>query len=384
MERIRNTIAESRARTDASLGAERAGMDEAADRLAARAQRALDDLIEHDRSVADERLAKFRESADRRLAQERKASPARNSSTAVERQLADEDKKVERAATDSLLEGERLLADAVAGTERGNHQADLAGRQERRDDTDEHLSTERSGADGTLGETQDALARAQRERARRHDVLAMVTHDLRNPLTIIAMNAQTIAQVTEGATRESAQEVTRTVARMGRLLTDLLDVARIESGTLRIFQRPHDVRALVTEVLQSYGPLFADRGIAFTVEPPVSAAVATFDHDRIVQVLSNLLGNAMKFTPRNGSVALHVEQRGEEFEFALRDSGPGIRPDALPHVFERFWQIENEARRGLGLGLYICENIVVAHHGRIWVESDFGKGATFHFTLPKN
>jgi signal transduction histidine kinase len=110
--------------------------------------------------------------------------------------------------------------------------------------------------------------------------------------------------------------------------------------------------------------------------------VASFDHDRIIQVLSNLLANAMKFTPANGTVDLHVEQRTDQVELVLRDDGPGIAATALPHIFKRFWQIDSSGRRGLGLGLHICEEIVAAHGGRIWVESELGRGTTFRFTLP--
>jgi signal transduction histidine kinase len=122
--------------------------------------------------------------------------------------------------------------------------------------------------------------------------------------------------------------------------------------------------------------------MTFSVGVPIPAIVAFFDRDRIVQVLSNLLGNALKFTPREGAVHLHAVRGEGQIEFVLRDSGPGIHSTALPHVFERFWQIDSDTRRGLGLGLYICEKIVALHGGRIWAESEFGNGATFRFTLP--
>jgi signal transduction histidine kinase len=211
----------------------------------------------------------------------------------------------------------------------------------------------------------------------------MVAHDLRSPLCVIAMSAQMISETTgEAATREEAEEVSRAASRMERLLTDLIDAARIEQGTLHVVKAQHDVGTFVTEVFRSYRQLFVAREIAFTVEVPGSAVVASFDHDRIVQVLSNLLGNTLKFTPAKGTVGLRAEQRGLDIEFEVRDSGPGIRPSELPHVFKRFWQIDSERRRGLGLGLHICETIVEAHGGRIWVESDFGNGAAFRFTLP--
>jgi signal transduction histidine kinase len=386
MDGVRENIAAWRAHTDASLGAERASADAATDPPTATAQRVLDDRIERDRILADARLLKFRESADSMLARERSASLARDSSVAIERQVVDAGKKAERAVTDALLDRERQRADTAVETERRQHEAGRARTEARRQDTDDKLSTERIGEDGTvsaLDETKNALAHARGDQARRSDVLGMVAHDLRSPLSVIAMNAQVIAEATqEAASREAAQEVTLAAARMARLLTDLLDVARIESGTLRIVKREHDLGALMTEVLHSYQPLFAARGMTFAVEVPAAPVVVSFDHGRIVQVLSNLLGNAMKFTRLQGVVDLHVERRAQEVEFVLRDTGPGIQPDALPHVFKRFWQIDSDARRGLGLGLYMCEKIVQGHAGRIWVESEFGKGATFRFTLP--
>jgi signal transduction histidine kinase len=256
----------------------------------------------------------------------------------------------------------------------------------RRQDTDDQLSNERIDTDeavASLGETRSALVHSERERARRRYVLSMVTHDLRSPLCVIAVNAEVIAADAQNASlREAAEEVTRAAARMERLLTDLLDVAGIESGTLSIVKRRHDVGALMTEVLRSYRPLFVDRDMTFVVDLPDAPLVASFDHDRIVQVLSNLLGNALKFMSPKGLARLRVEPGAQQLEFVLSDNGPGIRENALPHVFKQFWQIESDTRRGLGLGLYICEKIIQAHGGRIWAESVPGKGATFRFTLP--
>ncbi len=388
MDRVREGLADRRALTDASLDAERAISDAERAGTSARAQRILDDLIERDRNLADERLLKFRERADGLVARERSESPVRDSSVAIERHVADDERNAEREITDALLERERQRSDAVVETGRRELAEGRARMAERRQDTDDKLTTERVGADvavTALDDTTHLLALAQSDRARRADVLAMVTHDLRSPLCVISLTAYNIAEETaEPATREAAQEVTRAAARMERLLTDLLDVARIESGTLGIVRRQHDVGSLVTEVLQSYRPLFADRGMTLTAAAPSPAVVASFDHDRIVQVLSNLLGNAMKFTPRGGMVELTAAKQDRQIEFALHDDGPGIPQDALGHVFERFWQIDSDTRRGLGLGLYICKKIVEAHGGRITAESDVGKGTTFRFTLPTN
>lgn len=374
-----------RAQTDASLGAERADTDSARSFKIARTQRALDDLIEHDRIVADASLKSLRARNDSLLAHERLASPALDRAVILERRIADNGKEAERLVTDAHVERQRRRADAGIEAERREQELDRERQDAHRHDTDEQLCEERSRADATttaLGETKEALTNARSEQARHHDVLGIVAHDLRNPLHVITLNAQSIAEATTDATHEDALEVIRAAARMNRLLTDLLDVARIESKTLRIVKRPHDVGLLLTEVLRSYRPLFADRGMTFSVGVPIPAIVAFFDRDRIIQVLSNLLGNAMKFTPREGTVHLHAVRGEGQIEFVLRDNGPGIHPDAVPHVFERFWQIDSDTRRGLGLGLYICEKIVALHGGRIWVESELGNGATFRFTLP--
>lgn len=386
MERGKDDISPGRAHTDESLGAERATSDSDSLALEANSRRELDDLIEIDRILADSRLLKFRTHADSALARERSESPAPSNAVAIERLLADQEKKTERASSDARMKRERLRSDNAVESERLKQKSLRIEQETRRQATDEQLSTERHGADVTaiaLEKALDALAQLQVEQVRRDDVLGIVMHDLRSPLSIISMNASMIVAATqEPATRKGILAVTRGAARMERLLMDLLDVARIQSGTLRLSSSPYDLCALLREVRGSYGILFAERDIEFNVDIPSEEIVVSFDHDRIVQVLSNLLGNAMKFTPAGGSVRLSVERNPGHVEVTLRDNGPGIPAEALPCVFQRFWQVEGGSRRGLGLGLHICEQIIQAHGGRIWVESEPGKGATFHFTLP--
>ena len=381
MPRAKTIITETRLHTDASLGAERANTDSAR-RLKAELQLEQDDLLEHDRAVADERLWKCRSRADSLLAREPIAAPELKIAVANERLVGDEDKRIEREALDACREERRRHSISPPESEKPEHEGESAGLEVHRHDTDHHLIAERARVDVALDATMKALGDARTEQERQSDLLGMVAHDLRSPLFIIAMSAQAIADSTEGSTREDAQEVRRAASRMERLLLDLLDVARIESQTLRITPSEVDIGPFVIEVLRSYQPLFVAREIAFDVERPIPAVVGSFDHDRIVQVLSNLLGNALKFTPAGGTVRLRVERREPDVEFILSDTGIGIHPDALPNVFKRFWKTDTDARRGLGLGLYICEKVIEAHGGRIWVESEFGKGTTFHFTLP--
>lgn len=386
MGQSKSEVADGRAHTDASLSAERAASDTDNQVCAVDARRILDDLIERDRTIADQALLKYRAGADRTLSRERSDSPSPNSSVFNERAAADQRKKVEREVTDAMLQQERQRSDTAVETERSEHAALRIGLEAQRQVTDDQLSTERYGADTTadaLGETRSALAQAHTEQVQRDDVLAMVAHDLRGPLSVISIRTESIVNTTRNADiRTAAEGILLSVSRMTRLIADLLDVARIESGTLRIVKQPHDVGALLLEVLRAYGPMFADRNISFSIATPCPGMQASFDYDRIVQVLSNLLGNAMKFTQGGGIVTLHVERHAEQLVFTLHDNGPGIPRSALPHVFERFSQIESDARRGLGLGLYICDNIIRAHGGQISAQSEVGKGTTFRFTLP--
>jgi signal transduction histidine kinase len=379
MDRVRQNIAQQRAHTDASLDAERSGADDVATRCAEEARRTLDDLIERDRLAVDARLKAYRRGADRELSRQREESPARDSVVGDERAAADAGTQAEREDMDAVLDRERRRSDDAVELHRQQHTASGLTLEAQREETNAQLSTERSGVDGTVF----ALSSAREEGARRADVFAMVTHDLRSPLSIIALNAQNIAECTnEVGTREAAEDMVRAGARMERLLSDLLDVARIESNSLRIVKELHDVGALMTEVGDSYRPLFTARGMTLSVGVPPRRVVAFFDHDRIVQVLSNLLSNAMKFGRTGGKIDIHVEQRAQDIELVASDDGPGIDPAALPHVFDRFWRIDHETRRGLGLGLYICQKIVEAHGGRISAESEVGHGATFRFCLP--
>ena len=379
-------IAEQRASTDACLGAERA-TSTADDALrATTSRRMLDDLIERDRIIADIKLSKFRHGADRSVSRARSDASVDGPGISDERDSADHQIMVERDMADATLLRERKRSDVAVDVERHEQDALHVDIETMRQATDDRLSSERQGADSTadlLGQTRTALILAQSGTGRANEVLAMVSHDLRSPLSVISLNTESIIEKSqEPATRAAASAVMQAISRMERLLCDLLDIARIDSGTLNIVRRQHDIGALLLEVLHIYEPMFVSRHITFTVNLPPQSVEAFFDHDRIVQVLSNLLGNAMKFTPGGGVVALRAERQAKHVVFELQNDGAGISPSALPRIFERFWQLDSNERRGLGLGLSICRAIVSAHGGQIWAESEVGRGAIFRFTLP--
>ncbi len=228
-------------------------------------------------------------------------------------------------------------------------------------------------------------ARAQAEAASRarDDILGVVAHDLRNPLTAISMYASLLLEAPRDAETQRGQLRTmlELTEQMNRLIQDLLDVSRIEAGQLRVHPTPLPVPPLLDDALDLVRMAAGARGISLEVDAQGGLPRVLADRDRVLQVLSNLLGNAVKFTPRGGRVTLRAWGRKGEVEVAVSDSGPGIPPDHLPRVFDRFWQ--GDARRaGAGLGLAIARGIVEAHGGRIRVESSDGAGSTFAFTLP--
>ena len=228
---------------------------------------------------------------------------------------------------------------------------------------------------------------AQRATQARDDVLALVSHDLRSPLGTVQMSASFLLEMLEtpGATPPFQQQlkiIQRAVTRADRLIGDLLDVSRIESGSLEVAHSPLDASQLLVETVEEHRPIAQERNITLTTEWVGPPTTISGDRDRISQLFSNLIGNALKFTPADGVVSV-TGVAGEKFvTFAVTDSGPGIPVDHLPHLFNRFWQANRATRSGAGLGLSIAKGIVEAHHGTLVAESIAGEGARFTFTIP--
>jgi len=226
---------------------------------------------------------------------------------------------------------------------------------------------------------------AQEATRARDDVLAVVAHDLRNPLNTVSMAVSLMLESTppERVQERRQVEILRRAAdRMNAMIQDLLDVKRMESGRLNIDAKPESPSGLINDTIDMLRPLAAGSTIRLetSIEDNLPAVLA--DSARIQQVLSNLVGNAVKFTPRAGRITVCAECVGNEVRFGVIDTGPGIPAEQLPHIFGRFWQAKTSDRRGIGLGLAIAKGIVEAHNGRIWVESHVGLGSTFYFTLP--
>ena len=233
------------------------------------------------------------------------------------------------------------------------------------------------------------LFRAAEHAARaREQMVAVVSHDLKNPLSNIQMGVSFLLEdlVPDDAAhqRERAQlhALRRSAETMHRLIHDLLDVAAIEAGRLAVSRSPLAVDLLVNDALELLRPLAAAKRIALVPNLAAALPLVAADRERILQVFSNLGGNALKFTPENGRVEMQVAVRHATVEFAVRDTGPGIASEDLPHVFDRFWRPDKATRAGVGLGLAIAKGIVEAHGGDIRVQSELGRGSCFTFTLP--
>ena len=232
-------------------------------------------------------------------------------------------------------------------------------------------------------ELESALELAEQATRIRDDVLAVVAHDLRNPVHTILGAAGVIEIIPPGEDhKHQVQVIERAARRMQRLISDLLDVASIESGTLSIRTAPVDLTALVPEVIELVESQARERKIEIHSEIEPGIPVITGDHDRLLQVLSNLLGNAIKFTPEGGNVRVRVTRSGDEVVVSVADTGVGISPTDLPHVFDRFWRARDTTTKGAGLGLSIACGIVEAHGGRLRAESELGVGTTMTLTLP--
>ena len=221
----------------------------------------------------------------------------------------------------------------------------------------------------------------------RDEVLGIVSHDLRNPVHTVSLSSGFLLDILpegqqQDAVRKQLGIIRRAAEQMERLIRDLLDVASIASGRLSIERHQHDAATLLRSACEALQPLAQDKGLHLEVHAPTGTYPVLADADRIHQVLSNLVGNAIKFTPEGGKITLSLEAEDREVQFSVVDTGVGIPGAQLPQIFEQFWQASRAGRHGAGLGLAIARGIVEAHGGRIWVESGVGEGTTFSFTVP--
>lgn len=238
---------------------------------------------------------------------------------------------------------------------------------------------------GLLGAEQEARAAAEAAVNARDEVLRIVAHDIGNSLSAVKIHAMVLErtlQPGDAEARKRTEAIRNLTQQMDRLRQDLLDVAAIEAGRLSFEPGETALAEVVADVLGTVAGMAAEKSLA--VESCVSADLPAVwaDRERLHQVLSNLVGNAVKFTPAQGRIRVSGERDGDEVRVAVEDTGPGIPAEHLENVFDRFWQARSTRRAGAGLGLAIARGVVEAHGGRIEARSQVGRGTTFEFTLP--
>lgn len=221
----------------------------------------------------------------------------------------------------------------------------------------------------------------------RDEFVGIVSHDLKNPLATIALNARIIERhLPESLSRSGAmQAVTRIksmIDKMNRLISELLDIAKIRSGKLVLECKPCSPTSFTQEIDERFQALAREKSIELTTKVEPNAPIVSCEFDRVMQVLSNLIGNAVKFTPVGGQITVQLQKQNGDLLFSVLDSGRGVPPSESAHLFEPFWQSRDARKLGTGLGLSIAKAIVDAHGGKIWLAPRQGAGAHFCFTLP--
>jgi len=234
---------------------------------------------------------------------------------------------------------------------------------------------------------QRARAAAEAAVRSRDQVVSIVSHDLRNPLSNVSMAVSVLLEIRPAgeewvAARKQLEIIRRGSDRMNRMIQDLLDVARIESGRLAIERAPIAVESLMDEVATLMRPDVERRGQRLDRRVAAGLPAVSADRDRLLQVFSNLVDNAVKFTPAGGTITVIAEGDHGAVRFCVSDTGSGIPAEHVPHLFDRFWQATRTDRRGIGLGLSIVKALVEAHGGHMAVESNLGRGTTFRFSVP--
>jgi signal transduction histidine kinase len=370
-----------RAKTDKSLEDERAKTDQHLERRRRQVEQQTAEAIRADRHSADQERTRQRADMDHRLTGDQGDSEAQ--AVKQERERADIATSRERKNQDSALQRERfekrLIAEALLATERR--------------ETDVSLRSERDFADlasadsvRLLSEEQSAHTQTKNTLSRRDEALAMVSHDLKNPSIAITIGVHIMRKrLSEDSLDRSVlfkelAIIEQSAFGIDRMVDALLDIQKIAHGKLPVHATRGDLCVLLQESVDLFAPIAATKSCSLIADICPEPLWASFDHDRLLQVLSNLIGNAIKFTPSGGTITLSGQKHDGQVAISVSDNGPGIAEHDHAKLFKEFSQVQ-EHDTGLGLGLFIAKSIVEAHGGYIQVASTLGQGSTFTFSL---
>lgn len=383
-------LEQERAQTDDSLTTERIKTDESLSKVLQDAERETDKRLQHGRDEADEARAQRRHKTD----SIRKSESDPKNKTMD--QKADNGRLTQRQFDDNTVQEERALIDAALFKERSlNRTVAQELLHGERQETDENLLQERNHTDAQVEHVSNLLTDeksshnlAKAALTTRDEFLAIVSHDLRNPIGNVLSYTELLKEDSSFTTLSSEAKnwievIERNTQTSLRLINDILDVERFAAGKFHLDLSRHNLQNLLNQAVESFSRMASFKEIIIKCVASDVPSVVNCDASRIEQVLSNLIGNAIKFTPKGGTITLSLSQKGNALLVSVSDSGDGIPDDKQIRIFDRFAQINNKDRNGLGLGLYISTMIVEAHQGRLWVTSKVGQGSTFSFTIPQ-
>lgn len=374
--------------TDESLGSEREKTDQSLEVKQNKTERKTDERVKNDRQESDDARAQGRLESDLRTNES--AGPNKKNNQESANRLNEE-----RHHEDDTVDKERSQMDAVIREERKQKAILLnISMTKEREETDQSLSLERKQVDIEVEKSsikfdieQTSHSETKVALTSRDEFLAIVSHDLRNPIGAIQSAAEHLlgtpaADITETEMAYWLQFIKRNSAKSLRLISDILDMERIAEGKLQLEKCQCNLEELIADSIQSFVHESEEKSIKLErIASNISLNIIC-DRDRIGQVLINLIGNAIKFTPEEGHVSLAVQRVNNFLQISISDNGPGIADEEKTRIFDRLAQINNKDRRGLGLGLYISKMLVEAHKGNLTVTSTLGKGSTFIISLP--
>lgn len=379
--------------TDESLTAEREKTNRSLSNARKITEKQTDLFVKNERLETDQTRLNIRDDADA----ERDSLRDQNSPTqkiTAEQKANDDRLTLERHDADRAVNQERLRVDRAIEQERELKKSKMDDvLEQERVLTDRNLSTERLRTDDevekTTGRLSEEIANHLKTKVSlttRDEILAIVSHDLRNPIGAIATCADMILedyhQTMNPEVKKFLQLIQRNAKTGLRLIEDILDMESIAMGQFQLELKRTNIGLILTEIKENFTLLASEKLIVIEIEQQNLSVEFVCDRERIKQIITNIIANAIKFTPVKGTVRIEVKTLLKEIQISIHDTGPGIPDSKKLQIFERFAQLGQNDRRGLGLGLYISKMLTEAHCGRLWVQSQEGQGSHFYISLP--
>ncbi len=379
-------------KTDRSLIAERDRTDESLHEARGKVDRRIDESVKAARKEADQTTTSSRTAADTFRDSERDKV---GYDIKGERKISDDRLHEERGAADKAMKRQRTQEDSAIVRERELKNA-LTSEffENERGQTDKDILSERTRTDSEVVRSSNLLSdevfahsKTKISLTTRDEFLAIVSHDLRNPIGTASSCAEMLLSGSDykldSEVKPWIELIKRNTDTALRLISDLLDMERIAEGKFELNLESHNIDQEIRDTIESFTLVASAKNVLLHSTPSSISGDIVFDRDRVMQVLSNLIGNALKFTPSGGSIAVGATLTEAGTQVFVCDTGPGILEEKKDFIFDRFAQLGSKDRSGLGLGLYISKMLVEAHHGRLSVKSKLGEGSTFYFTIPK-